>query len=275
MTAQYIRLPFALNGDQSVVPQTDGSGAVNFDQGFPIKYSQDPNTTGLSIDRANMNYILWLLSQAAQQYQQHGFPDFITPAQNGGVPFPYDKDAVVLLGGVLYQSKIVANTTTPPSANWVALDPYNQLIANASPIFTGSPVAPTQPPLDNSTKLATTAYADAAAAAVVTNEPKVVAQVVFNGNGVPVIASSYNVASVTRLSAGLYQITFASALANANYSAMIAGTAKLGGLNGFLYSSVGSGSPPDDKTVNTLTIGFGQGTARSDAGQANVTIFGA
>ena len=78
------------------------------------------------------------------------------------MPFPYDKDAVVLFGGVLYQSKIVANTTTPPSANWVAIDPYNQLIANASPIFTGNPVAPTQPANDNSTKLATTAYVDTA-----------------------------------------------------------------------------------------------------------------
>jgi len=158
----YIRTPFALNGDQSVVPQTDGSGAVNFDQGYPIKYSQDPNTTGLSLDRSNMNYLFWLLSQAVQQYQQHGFPDFITTIQNGGVPFPYDKDAVVLFGGVLYQSLIVANTTTPPSANWVALDPYNQLIANASPIFTGNPICPNQPPLSNNTRLANTAYVDAA-----------------------------------------------------------------------------------------------------------------
>jgi hypothetical protein len=36
----------------------------------------------------------------------------------------------------------------------------------ASPAFTGTPTAPTQSPADNSTKLATTAYADAAAAAV-------------------------------------------------------------------------------------------------------------
>ena len=154
----YIRTPFALNGDQSVVPQTDGSGGVNFDQGYPIKYSQDPNTIGLSLDRANMNYLFWLLTQAVQQYQQHGFPDFITTIQNGGVPFPYAKDAVVLFGGVLYQSKIVANTTTPPSADWVAIDPYNKLIANASPIFTGNPTAPTPAANDNSTKLATTAF---------------------------------------------------------------------------------------------------------------------
>jgi hypothetical protein len=271
----YIRTPFALNGDQSVVPQTDGSGAVNFDQGYPIKYSQDPNTTGLSLDRANMNYLFWLLSQAVQQYQQHGFPDFITSVQNGGVPFPYAKDAVVLFGGVLYQSKIVANTTTPPSANWVAIDPYNQLIANASPIFTGNPEAPTQPPNTNDDTLATTAYADAAAAAVVTGEPKVVAQVVFDGDGGVVIKSSYNIASVVRNSTGLYTINFAAALANADYAVQISNLTEFGGNNGSIYSTTGGSGVPAVKTTAALQICVGNGSNRNDNGYLSVTIFGA
>lgn len=52
-------------------------------------------------------------------------------------------------------------------------------------------------------------------------EPK--AWVVFNGSGGAVIEDCYNVASVTRTSAGQYTITFAAALANATY--VVSGTA--------------------------------------------------
>jgi hypothetical protein len=54
----------------------------------------------------------------------------------------------------------------------------------ASPAFTGNPTAPTQTALDNSTKLATTAYVDAAAAALVLSGlPTPQAPVFFTGTG--------------------------------------------------------------------------------------------
>lgn len=170
----YIKTPFAISGDQTAIP--DGfpapvGGEVCFELGFPIKYSQDPNTTGLRIDRAQSNYMYYILTLNQRQYQTEGAPRFITSAENGGSPFSYDKYATVLYdagtGLALYQSLINSNTGLPTdTSKWRKLDPYNQAIERASPAFTGTPTAPTvAPATDSSTKLATTAFVQSAVAA--------------------------------------------------------------------------------------------------------------
>lgn len=169
----YIKTPFAINGDKTTVPETDVSGSVNFDFGYPSRYSQDPNTTGLSLDRGNMNYLFNIVTAALKQYQENATPDFITTADNGGVPFPYAKNAMCLydVSGVKYvfMSLEDANTALPTDATkWTQIDPYNRLIERDSPAFTGNPTAPTQLSSDNTTKLATTAFVKNQVAAIIT-----------------------------------------------------------------------------------------------------------
>lgn len=80
----------------------------------------------------------------------------------------------------------------------------------------GSVLGSTQSPGDNSTKLSTTAYADAAAAAAVVGG-KILARVSWAGGGTT-ITNSYNVSSITRHGAGDYTVTVTNALpANAQW----------------------------------------------------------
>src|SRR6478609_3643385 len=169
----YIKTPFAINGDKTTVPETDVSGSVNFDFGYPSRYSQDPNTTGLSLDRGNMNYLFNIITAALKQYQENSTPDFISAADNGGVAFPYAKNAQCLydVGGTkfVFMSLVAANTALPTDATkWTQIDPYNRLIERDSPAFTGNPTAPTQLASDNTTKLATTAFVKNQVAAIIT-----------------------------------------------------------------------------------------------------------
>lgn len=160
----FIKVPFANAGDKAVVPEpVQAGGEVSMTDGFPVKYSQDPNTTGLRIEREDFNWLLYMLTLNVRKLQTEAFPDFITTADNGGVPFPYGVGAVVYYGGLLYQSKVAANVDLPTvTASWVALDPYNRAIERTSPAFTGTPTAPTPLAGDNTTKLATTAFVAAA-----------------------------------------------------------------------------------------------------------------
>ena len=117
--AKYFKYPFAQDGDKSTVPdapQPDGS--VSWDEGFPIKYSQDPTTTGLDIARLPFNEILYEITNALKTVQQQGFPDFITSTDNGGTPYSYSINATCRYNGVNYYSLVNGNTDTPPSANW-------------------------------------------------------------------------------------------------------------------------------------------------------------
>jgi len=98
------------------------------------------------------------------------------------------------------------------------------------------------------------------------------AMVVFDGDGGVVIKKSYNVSGVVRDSAGLYTISFTNAMADANYPVSIAGTANLGGLNGSIRAPAAS-DPPSIKTTKQLQVCFGNGTSRSDVGEASVMIF--
>lgn len=87
-----------------------------------------------------------------------------------------------------------------------------------SPAFTGNPTAPTQAPNDNSTKIATTAYADAAISGI----GSVKAWVNFDASsGTPTIQASGNVASVTDTAVGDFTVNFSVALADANYAVQI------------------------------------------------------
>lgn len=117
----FIKIPFAESGDKVTTPATDPAGGVNWTQGYPSAYSKDPATdpSAKRIERENFNDILNKLSKAINEIQKSGVSTFITAADNGGSAYAYGKGAVVSINGVLYQSLVDANVTTPPSAgNW-------------------------------------------------------------------------------------------------------------------------------------------------------------
>ncbi len=72
----------------------------------------------------------------------------------------------------------------------------------ASPAFTGNPTAPTQAPSDNSTKLATTAYADAIAIAAGGTYAKQTVVQVFTANGTYTPTTGMKVATVYAFGGG-------------------------------------------------------------------------
>lgn len=118
----YIKTPFAASGDRTAIPdavQPDGS--VSAAAGFGLDYELDPatNPSALNVPRNQTNQVLYETQVAVQVIQQHGFPDFITSADNGGVAFPYAINSTCRgPDGNNYSSLIDANTDTPPSANW-------------------------------------------------------------------------------------------------------------------------------------------------------------
>ncbi|WP_188249414.1 hypothetical protein [Citrobacter sp. C1] len=119
----FIKVPFASSGDKSAVPDTDAGGGVNMTQGYGQAYSLDPATdpSAKRIERDKMNWLFNRITQAINEIQSGGVAPFITSADNGGAAFSYGKGALVSLGGVVYQSLVASNTSTPPGANWSAL----------------------------------------------------------------------------------------------------------------------------------------------------------
>ncbi|HGX4465268.1 TPA: hypothetical protein ACNEXA_002595 [Escherichia coli] len=119
----FIKVPFASSGDKAAVPDTDAGGGVNMTQGYGQAYSLDPATdpSAKRIERDKMNWLFNRITQAINEIQSGGVAPFITSADNGGSAFSYGKGALVSLSGVVYQSLVASNTSTPPGANWSAL----------------------------------------------------------------------------------------------------------------------------------------------------------
>jgi len=126
--AMYFRLPFATAGDRTTIPDT-GTDVINYSDGYPTVYEEDPTTTGKRIERNEFNELQYQAQLAIQQYQQFGVNDFITSANNGGVPFPYTIGALCRYddggGFKVYKSLINTNTSLPDTVNdWLDTDTY-------------------------------------------------------------------------------------------------------------------------------------------------------
>lgn len=106
---------------------------------------------------------------------------------------------------------------TPSSANLAAAvtdeTGSGALVFATSPTLAGTPLAPTAAVATSTTQIATTAF--------VRNEILASNRIAFCyvtvAAGVPTIQTSGNIASVTRISAGLYEVTMTSAAANVLY----------------------------------------------------------
>lgn len=101
------------------------------------------------------------------------------------------------------------------------------------------------------------------------------AAVNFNGVGGAVIRSSYNVASVTRLATGRYQINFTDAMPNANYIVQVTG---MRNSSGSLATCCVEGNATYSTSVSTTMVrvdGFNNAGNLQDMLMMNVTIFSA
>lgn len=121
--AQYIKIPFAQLGDKATIPDLPIGLEVNYTTGYTSAYEADPDIdpTARYVERDGQNQIFFVLSSNIKEWQEHIYPSFITAAENGGSPFPYEKGMIVRYLGINYISLEANNQDTPPSSKWEVL----------------------------------------------------------------------------------------------------------------------------------------------------------
>lgn len=137
--AKFFVYPFAVNGDMLAIPDpTQVSGSVSYQSGWPGDYQlpYPSNPASLPISRSQTNQLMFDITDAINQYQTHGFPDWISAADNLGTSFAYDIYSVVRYnagsGVQVYQSLTQGNTTTPggdPSWGIISTNVINDNVA--------------------------------------------------------------------------------------------------------------------------------------------------
>lgn len=136
MSAQkFFRTPFATTGDKTAIPddaQPDGS--ISYAEGFGADYELDPDTDpdAKRIPRDQTNEYLFDITSNLREYQLAGFPEWITPTQNGGTPLGYPINAYVRYNGSdggtdwLVYAALVDNATAEPGTDptqWILFNP--------------------------------------------------------------------------------------------------------------------------------------------------------
>lgn len=163
MTAYYFKNAFAVGGTKVSIPtEAAGDGSVSYANGWTPPYEADQATdpSALDIPRGQTNQLYYQITQALQQYQQYGAPDWITSADNGGTPFPYPIYASVYYGGLVYENQVAGNITTPGAdATWkVTSGASAGVIAGMLQDWAG-PVAPSGWMIADGSALSRTTYA--------------------------------------------------------------------------------------------------------------------
>ena len=128
--ARYFRFPFANRGDKTALPddsQTDGR--VSYNQGYGPDYQRTPglDPQARRLERDRFNQLMFDVTSTLQLYYQEAYPNFITPALNGGNAFMYPQYARVRYdagsGDRVYESLVNNNAALPTvTANWRLVD---------------------------------------------------------------------------------------------------------------------------------------------------------
>ena len=128
--ARYFRFPFANRGDKTALPddsQTDGR--VSYNQGYGPDYQRTPglDPQARRLERDRFNQLMFDVTSTLQLYYQEAYPNFITPALNGGNAFMYPQYARVRYdagsGDRVYESLVNNNAALPTvTANWRIVD---------------------------------------------------------------------------------------------------------------------------------------------------------
>ena len=107
------------------------------------------------------------------------------------------------------------------------------------------------------------------------NQGRAKAWVNFNGTGTVAIRDSFNVSSITDTGTGAYTVNFSTAMANANYVAVI--SAAFGGSYNFaMPNTIGQGGTLADSTVNShrFSVVVYNASACSDSPHIHFAVFG-
>lgn len=157
-----ITTPFAQSGDKTTPPNTNTPSDGRFSQtlGFPPVTAIPLGRGGKAPKREDFNGALNMLSNIAF-YAQKGW---IFQWDSGQT---YYAGCIVRYSGNLYACTSDVTSTTAPSSDTSHWSKYNISPGTTyapinSPAFTGTPTAPTPTSGDNSTKIATTAFVQAA-----------------------------------------------------------------------------------------------------------------
>lgn len=125
MDQVFFRVPFASNGDTSIIPEiVTADGSVNWPQGWPLDYEKDmdADANAKPVEREVMNFMFNAVTVALRQYQSAAFPEYITAADNNGTAFPYSAGTVVRYRATSADSfknyvSLVNNNTATPGAD--------------------------------------------------------------------------------------------------------------------------------------------------------------
>lgn len=271
---KWFKFPFAVTGSRTAVPEDlQPSGDVSYEEGYGIDYSRDPVVDPLAkrIERDKYNQILYDITNWIRDLTVIGTPDFITTAQNGGVPYAYQAGARVMFddgtsGYVRWESLVGTNTSSPLSdpTKWRKVG--KQGTETLLGIFKVATSAQAAAMVDDTVVMTPAKLAGSPVACKAWVNWK------YTG-GVLTILKDYNVTSVIRIATGRYKITFTNPMVDANYAVQLANTAGQGGTNGAVFSTGGWDGAPDDKTTTTITVSFGNGADYRDCYDVSVTIF--
>lgn len=144
MAAQkFFKTVFAAFGDVLAIPDpVQGDGSLSYTEGYGIDYERNPATDPAAkrISRDQMNRLFKDVTDNIHEYQIAGFPEFITAAQNGGVAYPYPKNAYVRydvtadgLGWTIFCSLENGNVALPTdAAHWAVSSPLTVAAVLAS-----------------------------------------------------------------------------------------------------------------------------------------------
>lgn len=115
MASPLITSAFARIGDTRNPPQTDPTGAVNWDNGYTPNYEIDlasGDPLAKAVERDVMNYLFNVLTDNTRQYQKLGFPEWYSSMPGG-----YQAGAFVAVengvGYDIYRSLANNNTSNP------------------------------------------------------------------------------------------------------------------------------------------------------------------
>jgi hypothetical protein len=121
MDQKFFIQPFAFGGDRTVVPEpVQPAGTISFNQGWGFDYQRELGVDPLAkpIERGEMNYLFYAVTDAVGALQRQGAPEFITSANNGGTPYLYGRGAIVRHGSPLrtFISMVDSNNADPTDA---------------------------------------------------------------------------------------------------------------------------------------------------------------
>lgn len=151
MTVYFFSRPFGVDGDRTAVPtDTQPSGSVSYQDGFTSDYEKDLGTDPAAkpVPRDQTNQIYYDMTNALNQYQTHGVPDWIEATQTvDGNPYEYDLYARVRYddggGFKVYENQVQGNTATPGAdETWLVISANTQGVPAGVVVNFASPSAP-------------------------------------------------------------------------------------------------------------------------------------